>query len=62
MNFPTMVEVEAADRMQLCKWHRFLPSAETPETQAVQQRIYERWVEAGGFTPEISKAIGWERR
>jgi len=59
--FPTLEQVEAADRYQLCMWHRFLSSAETEETQKVQQRIHERFTEAGGFTPEISKSIGWER-
>jgi hypothetical protein len=62
MNFPTMEAVEKADRYTLCMWHRFLPSAETEETMKVQARIHERYTEAGGFTPEISKSIGWGAR
>lgn len=59
--FPTLDEVEAADRYQLCRWHRFLPSAETEEAMEIQDRIFERFQELGGFTPEISKQIGWEK-
>lgn len=60
MQFPTLEQVEAADRFQLCRWHRFLPSATNEQDHQIQNRIYCRWREAGGFTPEISKAIGWE--
>ena len=60
MRFPTLVEVNAADRVEICRWHRFLPSATNDADMAVQDRIYERYKEVGGFTPEISKAIGWE--
>jgi hypothetical protein len=61
MRFPTMLEVEAADRYQLCKWHRFLPSGENEEQYKIKDRLFERWQEMGGFTPEISKSIGWKR-
>jgi hypothetical protein len=59
MTYPTLQEVEAADRYQICKWHRFLPSAITDEQLIVQARLWERFKEVDGFTPEISKAIGW---
>lgn len=59
MTFPTINEVEKADRYTLCSWYRFLPSAMTEEDRAIQNRIYDRWNEVGGFTPEISKALGW---
>jgi len=57
--FPTLEEVEKADHMTLCRWYRFLPSAMTDEHMKVQQRIFERTNELGGFTPGISKALGW---
>lgn len=72
--YPTLEQVEAADQMQLCRWWRFLESpglnaVGTDEFQAVldsetaiMDRIAERFHEAGGFTPEISKAIGWSRK
>ncbi|MBN2200460.1 hypothetical protein JW777_00730 [bacterium] len=71
MNYPTMEEVEAADRIQLCRWHRFLPS---PGSRAIDRssfldvlnaesramnRICQRIEDLGGFTSEISKLIGW---
>jgi hypothetical protein len=59
MIFPMLEEVEKADREQLCRWHRFLPSGDTDERVAVQNRIRERFTEVGGFTPELSKTVGW---
>ena len=57
---PTMAEVEAADREHICKWWRLLPSQITRGEQAkIIARIAERFDEMGGFTPEISKRIGW---
>lgn len=71
MNYPTMDEVNAADRRQICEWNRFLPS---PGTRAIgrdgfesvmrdeakiMDRIVERLKELGGFTPAISKQLGW---
>lgn len=35
MNYPTMQEVEAADKVQLAKWHRFLPSPGTVTVPSV---------------------------
>ncbi len=79
MTYPTLEEVENADRMQLARWYRFLESPgmsylkgrEHENTNfeegekvrvaeaAIQKRILERFQEMGGFTPAISKAIGW---
>jgi hypothetical protein len=56
--FPTLKQVEKASRFDLCRWYRFLPSAETEEHTKIQKRIYDRTWEMGGFTPEISKALG----
>jgi len=60
MEFPTIAEVNVASRIEICRWHRFLPSAINEKDRAVQDRIHERYEEVGGFTPEISKAIGWD--
>ena len=71
MKYPTMDDVEKASRTQLCSWHRFLESPGASATgdddfQTVMEaqglimdRIQARLKELGGFTPEISKAIGW---
>ena len=71
MNYPNLEEVEHASLFDLCKWQRFLPSPGMnvigqPEFEDTMQRestvmarIIERSRELGGFTPEISKALGW---
>ena len=73
MTYPTMEQVESADQVQLCRWHRFLSSpgmgaigkkdfAVVMEKEAlVMVRIQERLKAAGGMTPAISKEIGWEK-
>ena len=72
MQYPTLEQVEQADRRQLCIWSRFLPSPgmsaigtdkfqEVLDAEApINKRIGQRLQELGGFTPEISKEIGWE--
>ena len=69
--YPTMQQVEEASQLQLCEWYRFLSSPgagaisspnfrEVMHSQkAIMGRIVERTKEGGGFTPEISKKIGW---
>jgi hypothetical protein len=60
MTFPTMEQVEKADREQICRWHRFLHGVGITEMEVpIMDRIAERFRELGGFTPEISEGIGW---
>jgi hypothetical protein len=73
MQYPTLEEVETANRILLCSWHRFLHSPGSTsfeldypyfkvvleEETRIMKRIEERFKEAGGFTPEISKLLGW---
>jgi len=56
--FPTIEEVEAADKEQLARWYRFLPSGETAAEQKIMKRIAERFEKVGGMNPELSKKIG----
>ena len=59
MKTPTLEEVEKASHEQLCIWWRFLPSHQFP-SGTIGERLKERlFEEFGGFTPEISKRIGW---
>ena len=58
-DFPTMVQVEKADREQLAKWYRFLPAGDTPEQRQIQRRLAERFQKMGGMTAEPSKKIGF---
>lgn len=69
MKYPTMDEVNAADQQQLALWYRFLPSPGTayigtrefPEALAIEVVIMSRIMKRfKGFTPALSKAIGWE--
>jgi len=69
--YPTMQQIEEASQLELCKWYRFLPSPGSSATASpnfrevmdsqkpIMDRIVERVKEGGGFTPEISKEIGW---
>jgi hypothetical protein len=56
--FPTIQEVEKADKEQLARWYRFLPSGETAPDQKIMKRMAERFDKLGGMTPELSKKIG----
>jgi len=57
-SYPTLDQIEIATQITLCRWYRFLPSPDTDQRKVLLNRIIERWGEGGGFTPEISKAIG----
>ena len=71
MLYPTLEEVEAADRIQLAKWFRFLPSAGGRHCaeenfsemfrheKAIMKRIIERFDGEGGWDTWLSKRIGW---
>ena len=56
--FPTVEEVEKANKEQLARWYRFLPSGETAADQKIMKRIAERFEKLGGMTAELSKKIG----
>ena len=60
MRFPTMEEVEAADHELLCRWYRFLPAGVTAEEKPIMDRLVARFHAFGGFTPAISKRLGWD--
>lgn len=59
VTFPTIEAVKVADRYAICLWYRRLPVPETKEEVEVMDLVLERFLELGGFTPEISKSIGW---
>jgi hypothetical protein len=74
VNYPTLEEVESADRHQICGWWRFLKSpgddaldapnySEIRDNQIkIMAAIGGKFREMGGFTPEISKSWGWGER
>jgi hypothetical protein len=56
--FPTIEEVERANKEQLARWYRFLPSGETVADQKIMKRIAKRFQKLGGMSAELSKRIG----
>jgi hypothetical protein len=58
-DFPTLQEVEKADREHLGRWFSFLPAGDTPEQKKVMERINQRFKKLGGMTPELEKKIGY---
>lgn len=71
MRYPTLEEVEEASHRQLGEWCRFLPSPgmgaigaagfsdAIDKDASIMRRILERFGEAGGWNPQLSKDIGW---
>lgn len=73
MLYPTMDQVETADRIQLARWMRHLPGPgfnwldapqdeferRVAEEKELLEVIMKRFAAMGGMTPEISKYIGW---
>jgi hypothetical protein len=59
-DFPTMEQVEKADREQLARWYRYLATdADNKEHQKIMRRLTERFEKLGGMTPDLSKRIGF---
>jgi hypothetical protein len=54
---PTIKEVEMADKEQLARWYRFLPSGKTAADQKIMKRISERFEKLGGMTTELNKKL-----
>ena len=69
--YPTPEQVEAADVVALARWSRHLPSPGMhaigrddfqdvlDREAAIAERISQRFKAAGGWTPALSKEIGW---
>lgn len=70
LSYPSLEAVNQADRIQLGRWVRFLPSPglsalKSPDFGTVWrqegdilERIINRFTELGGWSPEISKEVG----
>ena len=73
MDYPTIEEVNNASRIQICTWYRHLQTpgdnltySDTEEyknkvsdQRHVMDLICVKFKEVDGFTPEISKSVGW---
>lgn len=58
--WPTLDEVYAASREQLGRWYRFLPGPQDDAQGGIIQLICRRFQELGGWSPDLSKRIGWD--
>lgn len=58
--YPSLDTVNNASHIQICTWHRFLPSPKDKGELSIINAIYDKFIEGGGMTPSISKEIGWE--
>jgi hypothetical protein len=56
--FPTLEDVEKADKEQLARWYRLLPSGESAADKKIMKRIAKRFERLGGMTTALSKKIG----
>jgi len=60
MKYPSIKEIKICeDRIQICKWYRYLPSPSTQLEQSILHHIVRKFEIMGGFNPEISKIINW---
>jgi hypothetical protein len=70
MNYPTIEQVEMADREQIYRWFLCLPLPRTIRMgkgktatwvkeggENIIKRIHSRWVELGGSDPELREKI-----
>lgn len=53
LQFPSMEDVEAANRRQICIWYAKLPTPQTTNSKEAMARIAERYKDFGGCTPAI---------
>ena len=60
MRYPTMEQVNEATHTDVCRWHRFLPSPADEHQRWILNSIEVKLGNFGGFTPEISKEVGWD--
>jgi len=60
-DFPSLQDVEKANREQLGRWFTFLVAGTnpSPEQKKIIKRIEERFEQLGGMTPELEKKIGY---
>ena len=71
LSYPTLEEVESANRLSLGRWFRFLPSPgmdwindkdfkeKVKAESKIMERILERFDDLGYMDSTLSKEIGW---
>ena len=51
--YPTIDQVEEADREQIARWYYYLPRSEVASEQKIMERIIDRFMNMGGMTPGL---------
>ncbi len=71
LKYPTETEINNADRIQIARWYRYLPSPGVAyigdesfidhchNEARLMDRINSRFEQLGGMTSELSKTIAW---
>jgi hypothetical protein len=59
--FPTMEQVDKADREQIARWHCYLAAPRSASEQDIADRIADRCLNMGGLTPGLSAKIGFSQ-
>jgi hypothetical protein len=57
---PTLESVLDADKVQIGRWLRFLPSPENEAQRAILDAMAQRFKALGGWDPTTSKTVGWD--
>ncbi|GEM_PF-1938810 len=60
--YPTMEQVEKADREQIARWHCFLAAPESTKERDIADRIADRLLNMGGLTPGLTEKIGFTKK
>jgi hypothetical protein len=59
-SIPSALDVEEANMVALGTWMRFCESPRSPEERSIMERVSQRFQQGGGWTPALSKEVGWE--
>jgi hypothetical protein len=59
IKFPSMDEVEFANKEQLAIWYKNLPISKTKEEKEILIKVCLRFAELGMFDPELERKLGY---
>ena len=57
--FPTMEQVDKANREQIAIWYWLLPKSVIASDRKIMERIADRFMNMGGMTPGLRQKIGF---
>jgi len=56
----TLDKINNAQKVELARWSRFLILPSNKDEEDKINLILKRFMSLGGFTPQLSKKIGWD--